>query len=398
MVSRKRKYLYWIGGFILVFFILPNTINFKEREAFSESSRLKESKELIVKNDSVLITPGKYYQRGGFYTFFFGEKNRNLWVTPVKVQLLNSDTLKGGLIPYAIGGSQQTISVRVKDTTGKHWVLRSVNKDQQNALPGPLRYSILRPVFRDQVAAMNPYSPLVVSVLAGAISIAHCHPKLYWVPYNPNYGRYNNTIAGRLVYLEELIDTTWAGSDEYPGADDIVGTDDMEEIHEKNKTPVDTLLYLKIRLFDMLVCDWDRHEAQWRWALVNESGKKIFKPIPKDRDMALYVFDEGILSYLALAINPKFQSFRSGYKNVWGLTKQAGHLDKLILKSVPKKYFLQLAKEIQSQITSTVIERAFKTYPPEIYQLAGKRHRDVLASRLQKLPGAAETFYKLINK
>lgn len=396
--TRRRKYLLWIGVFLLIFFVLPNIVNFREQKFFSEERRLKEARNLTtIRSDVVDVIPGEYYKRGALHHFFFGKKNRDIWTTPITAKVLHLDTMSGGLKPYEIGGSQQTISVRLTDSSGRHWVLRSVNKDQQNALPKILRHSALRFMFRDQVASMNPYAPLVAASLAESADLPHLNPQLFWMPYNERHGEYNEKIAGRLVYLEEHLDTTWHHSPVYKSVIDIVDTDDMDEISQKQQTTLDTLLYLKTRLFDMLICDWDRHEDQWRWALVDSGEKQFFMPIAKDRDMALYVFDEGVFSHITLTINHKFQSFRTKVASVEGLMYQSKKLDKQILKGVDKAQFINTAKQLQQQITDVEMQRAFQLYPPKVKQQFAAEHMQILTSRLQQLTSIAGEFWKLIN-
>jgi hypothetical protein len=395
----KRKYLYWLAAFLLIFFILPNVINFREQKFFSEEERLKEARISNVNGSGFIQKiPGEYYKRGEVHYFFFGKKNRDIWTTPVAAKMLNLDTTKGGLTPYDIGGSQQTISIRLKDSIGRHWVLRSVNKDQQNALPKLLRHSALRFMFRDQAASMNPYASLIAASLAEAVQLPHCNPDLYWMPYSGKYGEYNQKIAGRLVYLEEHLDTSWSHQGVFRSAVDIVDTDDMLEMQQKQKISIDTMLYLKTRLFDMLICDWDRHEDQWKWALIDSAGRKYFMPIAKDRDMALYVFDEGIMSNLTLAINNKFQSFRDKFASVDGLMHQSKKIDKKFLKGIPRQNFINVARELQTQLSTVAIESAFQQYPPEVRNRFASQHQEILISRLKHLTTVAEEFYKLINE
>jgi len=378
-----------------MFFVLPNMINFRERKFFSDDLRLETARKITSQHsDTVKVVPGEYYKRGELHQFFFGKKNRDIWSELIEIKACNLDSLKGGLIPYDIGGSQQTISVRLKDAAGRHWVLRSVNKDQQNALPELLRHSALRFMFRDQVASMNPYAPLVVANLAQSAQLPHCNPELFWFPYNEKYGSYNNKMAGRIVYLEEHLDTTWNHHQFFGNAIDIINTEDMLK---RQDIPVDTMLYLKTRLFDMLICDWDRHEEQWRWALVDSGGKKCFIPIAKDRDMAMYVFDEGLLSHITLAFNNKFQSFREDVSSVDGLMHQSKTIDKKILDGVLQSTYIAAANELQKQLTESAINEAFQQYPPEIRKQFATEHQRILSSRLAQLKDVAITFCKLVN-
>jgi hypothetical protein len=398
MFRNKRKYLYFLGLFILVFYILPNVLNFRERKFFSETNRLEIARQHTANAKGfVKIIPGEFYKRGDMYKWFLGEKYRELWTTAETFKVFSYDTVKGGLSPFETGGSQQTISIRLRDTTGRNWVLRSVNKDQQNVLPWWLQKSIVRPVFRDQVAAMNPYGARVVASLAGSIGLPHLNPELYWMPYVEKHGQYNERIAGRLVYLEEYPDSTWQNDSSFSAPLKFLGTDDLEQIKKDQKITIDTLLYLKTRLFDMLINDWDRHQDQWKWALVNRNGKQVYLPIARDRDIAFYIFDEGIISRLAIGANNKFQSFRKEFDDVSGLMKQSKRMDREILKGIPQQTFITLAKEIQSQLQGQSITNAFSEYPSSAHQKFGKLHEEVLRSRLTQLPSVAAKFHQLIN-
>jgi hypothetical protein len=398
MFRNRRKYIYFLLIFFLVFYILPNLLNFREKRFFSEKHRLAEARQKTSNlRDSVKIIPGEYYERGNAYQWFFGKKYREFWTIAETFPVFSYDTIKGGMIPFEEGGSQQTISIRLRDTTGRSWVLRSVNKDQQNALPWWLRKSIVRSVFRDQVAAMNPYSAKVVASLAASLRLPHLNPQLYWMPYVEKHGNYNERIAGRLVNLEEYLDSTWQNDTAFGMPLKFLGTDDLEESQKNHEIAIDTLLYLKTRLFDMLINDWDRHKDQWKWALVEKDGRKVYQPIARDRDMAFYIFDEGIISRLTIGANKKFQSFRKEFDDVSGLMKQSRAMDKQLLNSVPQHYFTALAKEIQLQLQPQVIVLAFQQYPSSIYQKVGRVHENILRTRLIQLPSVATKFYRLVN-
>lgn len=399
MFGNRRKYIYFLLIFLLVFYLLPNLLNFRERKFFSEKHRLEEAKKATSDiRDSVTIIPGEYYERGATYQWFFGNKYRDFWTTPETFRVFSYDSVNGGMIPFETGGSQQTISIRLRDTSGRSWVLRSVNKDQQNALPWWLRKSIVRSVFRDQVAAMNPYGARVVASLAQSLNLPHLNPQLYWMPYVEKHGEFNERIAGRLVNMEEYLDSTWQSDTAFGKPIAFLGSDELAESQKKQGITVDTLLYLKTRLFDMLINDWDRHKDQWKWALVEKNGRKVYQPIARDRDMAFYIFDEGIISRLTIGANNKFQSFRKIVDDVSGLMKQSKKMDKELLESVPVQYFTAMAKEIQTALQPQVITTAFRQYPPSIYQRFGKQHEEILRIRLSQLPAVATKFHSLINE
>jgi hypothetical protein len=184
----------------------------------------------------------------------------------------------------------------------------------------------------------------------------------------------------------------------FGSAKDIVDTDEMFKMHSEQKIPVDSALYLKTRLFDMLISDWDRHPGNWEWALTVDEGQKIFEPIPKDRDNAFFQFDEGLLSHITSLFVPKFQSYRKKFGKVSGLMHQSQDLDKKILSVVDKKDFRRAALEIQEALSDKQITTAFEQYPPKIYDMIGKEHEEILKARLEQLPDVADRFYELIHK
>jgi hypothetical protein len=390
-----------IAGLVLIVFVLPNTINFRERDAFSQDKRLEWAAQYYHINavpDSITEAPGEWYDRGGVHPVFFGEKYRDIWSTPVKVRVLKYDEIKGGLRPKRIGGGQQTFSVDLFDPDDREWAVRSVNKDQSKALPKPLRWTVFRFMFRDQAASMNPYGALVLPPMADAIGIFHTDPVLVFVPYDESKKEFNDLLAGRMALLENDADGSWEGSDYFGNPSKIDDTEKMMERAKEKGYAMDTVMYAKSRLFDLLISDWDRHEGQWDWALVEVDGQEVYRPIPGDRDMALYKFNQGLFPHITLLINNKFQSFHEDFGSVRGLTKQSRDMDSRFLESISLPQMIALAEEIKASITDEVIHEAFLRYPPEIYEKVGQEHEAIMRARRDKLPEAAREFWELMEK
>jgi hypothetical protein len=392
--------MYWLGGFLVLMFVIPNTTNRRERRAFSDERRLEKAKEIYDQDkvpDSVIVVPGDFYRRGAVAKVFLGEKHRKLWTVPVKVKVFDYE--KRDLKPVDFGGGFQTTSIKLEDSKQRKWSLRSMNKDHQTVLPGVLRITGLRYLVRDQAASLNPYGHLAIPVLAKALDIIHVSPELVLVPYDKRQGKYNERMAGRIAYLEANPGGSWSDSRKFDNADDIVDTEKMLEAMKKSDhAEVDTMLYLKNRLFDMLIGDWDRHPGNWEWGLTETNGKKIFAPIPKDRDNAFSIYNEGLVSHIMSIFQPKFQTYRKNIRNVRAMMHQSKTLDKTILHGVDASQFKHAAREIQEQLTDKVILTAFEQYPPEIYSLAGAEHAEILRARLKQLPEVAAEFHKLVNR
>ena len=397
----KIKVLFWAAAFYLGFFLLPNLFNTREEKAFSDTIRLREAQNdyhIEEIEDSVAIVPGKFYKRGKFVKSILGSNYRELWQQEVNVPVLDMRTIHGGLSPEEFSGGQQTIGIEAEDSLGRVWSIRSVNKDQAQALPGFLQRTILRPMFRDQSSSLNPYGSLVVSDLAEAIDIHHPNPQLYFFPYTPGFGKFNERMAGRLVTLVEEVDEGWSGESKFGNAASILDTDEMWQKVDSLNIPIDTTLYARSRLFDMLISDWDRHEGNWKWALNEKGENPVIEPIPVDRDMALYKFGDGVLNKSVLLFLKKFQSFEPEYGSIKGLMFQSEDIDVAILGGIEKEELIKQAEFIQEQLDDETIEAAFENYPSVVYSSLGQEHINILKQRLEKLPKVAAEFYELIQK
>lgn len=382
--------------FLMAFAIVPNLFNSAEQKAFSEDVRLN----LAQKNygakqlgDSARVVPGSYYKLNYFKKLVLGVSYRDVWQQEIRVSVLNLK--ENNFTPVAFTGGLQTIGIKVKDDAGLLWSVRSVNKDQAVALPRYLHFTVLRPMFRDRACSMDPFGGLAVAKFSQALKLHSLDPKLYLFPYDGRLGKYNTRMAGRLVTLQRR----WDVGEQYLNNErlTIVNTEKALALFSNKKASIDTSLYLRSRLFDMLISDWDRHNGNWRWLLKKSSGKYILVPIAVDRDMAFYNFGEGIVNHIALLVDSRFQSFTPEFANIKGLMKQSKHLDIAFLKGVEKHYFMREVETIQKSLSVKAIHDGFKTYPESAYKLIGKSHQSILKKRLEQLPKVAGEFYELIN-
>lgn len=386
---------------LIIGIILPNILGEREKAHYSDELRLSSAKEHFHEqylSDSITLAPASYYdERSAFYTFLFGEKYRKIWGTKISVPVFTFLDSAYQYKCYDLGGGQQTIGIDLQDEKGRVWTVRSIDKDQSKALHPWLRYTIIRPIIRDGAAAMNPYGAFVADDLAAAAGILHTNPRLVFIPYTENLKEIcNQRMAGRLALIEEdLHKEGWKDDPPFPDVKQLVKTSDMyEELFRHENRSIDTTGYLKARLLDILISDWDRHEGQWVWALKGE----VYHPIPVDRDMVFYLFDDGWINRLLLLFNDKFQSFYPEFKNVPGYIRNSLTLDLPLLKGVPEKRFVEQAEELQHDLTDQQIDSAFRDYPPTVYEKVGKQHATILKQRRSKLKIAAKEFFTAINK
>src|ERR1700761_5927373 len=124
------------------------------------------------------------------HRFLLGENYRSLWATPVTVKVFHISKEKGGLKILQLGGGMQTKSLRLQDSTGQEWVLRTIQKYPEKVLPANLRPTIAKDIVQDQISAEHPFAALTVPILAEALGIPHAHPKVVYMPDDPALEKY----------------------------------------------------------------------------------------------------------------------------------------------------------------------------------------------------------------
>lgn len=395
------RFILFVILFFIIGVILPNIFNRQEKAHYSNEVRHSKAKEHYHENnlnDTITIAPASYYDnRSAFHKTFFGEMYRDIWDTKISVPVFKVQDSVHQYTCYDLGGGEQTIGIDLLDEDGRVWTVRSIDKDQSKALHPWLRITILRPIIRDGAAALNPYGAFVADDLAEAAGILHTNPQIVFMAYSEDLKEEcNYRMAGRLALIEEdLHKEGWKDNPPFPDVVHLVDTEDMyEELFRNEHRSIDTIEYLKARLLDILISDWDRHEGQWVWALKDQ----VYQPVPIDRDMVFYFFDDGWINQLLLLFNSKFQSFHPDYINVSGYIQNSLTLDSRLLKNVSEKKFIEQAEKLQHDLTDQEIDRAFKDYPPAVYKKVGLQHASVLKQRLSKLEIAAKEFFAAINK
>jgi hypothetical protein len=349
------------------------------------------------------VIPGKEYEAGWLYKIFFGEHWRKLWTTPVKVEVLDLEHFAGGLTPYQKGGGLQTKSLKFKGNDGRIWKFRSINKDPKKILPPEIRESVAADIVQDQISSSNPVAPMIVAPFLDAVGIMQAVPKLVLLPDTEVLGEFRQEYGGLLgmieIHPDERDDEDIVEKDlSFDEADKIISTYSLlARLEKKRKQKIDDKEFLKARLIDVFLGDWDRHTDQWRWARFEIEDSKIWYPIPRDRDQAFAKYD-GMLPTIAEYIVPQLTHFDYTYPQAEDITWNGRFLDRRFLTELDKPIWDSVTNFVVSKLTNDVIEKAVKQLPPEYYNKAGEELVTKLKSRRDLLPEISDEFYELVNE
>jgi hypothetical protein len=340
--------------------------------------------------------PGPHYHAGGLHELFLGSEYRNLWTTPISVQLLDLDTFAGGLRAVSKGGGQQTKSLLLVGENGREYFFRSVDKDPSATLPAELRGTVAGTVVRDQTSSAFPTAPLVVDRLLSAAGIPHGQSRLFVLPRHRRLGEFQDEFTGLMGILEDRIGGEADSAAHWRGAREIITSDTLfARVDRSANDRVDSRALLKARLFDLMIGDWDRHSDQWVWARFSDSQPRSWVPIPRDRDQAFVKYD-GFLLGIARTRAPQLTNFGPDYPYIAGATWNGRDLDRRFLVDLEWPEWKAAASELQARLTDPAIEAAVKELPDSHYTLEGKSLAAALRTRRDRLQDAARRYYLLL--
>lgn len=351
----------------------------------------------LVPGDTVLATPRGRYDAGPMVRWVMGDGHRELWPLPVEAPVLDLETYAGGLTPLRLGGGQQTTSLRFRGADGHLYTFRSIDKEGARVLDPLLRRSLAADVLEDRISALMPLSAMVVAELLDAGGILHPNPELVVLPDDPALGEFRERLAGMLGWIEEHPDEVDDGEPGFAASSRVVGSDRLlERLEERYDNRVDARNYLRARLVDALVGDWDRHPGQWRWAgFENEEGHFVFEAVPEDRDWALTRLD-GMTAVFTGSIWPHYVTFDGDYPSAFRASWSARVLDRRILPLLSWQEWEAEVSSLTDALTDSVIRRAVGTLPAKYRARIGEELTRNLTSRRDDLRRFAREHYELL--
>ncbi len=348
------------------------------------------------------IYPKEVTSKSDPYKFFFGRHYRRVYSTDIEADVLDFSTFQGGLSPLKMGIGHQTKNLRLTDSKEREYSLRSVKKSatqfiqhiafKNTYIVDEFTNSFTEKFLMDFYTTSHPYYPLAIDKITTPLNIYHVKPKLFYVPKQEKLKEYNEFFGDELYLLEEY--PTIAHKDGFFGnPHQVVSTEEMlVNTQENNRVSIDKEAYIRTRIVDMLIGDWDRSSDQWRWGEYKTDTATVYRPIPINRSQAFPRYD-GLLFKIIMG-TPAFkhmQDYKGEIKNVKWLNRKAYALDLAILESSDIELWQKQVEFVQHQLTDQIIEQAFHTIPKEtksdneqliISQL--KQRRDQLAETVHE--------------
>ena len=372
----KPSLTFLLLGIAIAGFAQDKTFNRQQLDEYTKDS-------IVVKVHPVYDSVSSLHRK------LIGENYRKDWAIPVKVPVIRVSVFQGGLTPVKEGGGFESKSLRMVDKTGKEWIIRSVEKSPDKLLPEELRETFARDLLEDALSQQHPFSALIVPPLAAAVGVPHATPVIGVVAKNPNLGQYNKFFAGIVCLVEERE----------PGGKSDNTPKTMGNLLESNNTRFDGVEFLKARMLDLLIGDWDRHEDQWRWAVDKDGKSKMYTAVPRDRDQVFHL-NEGLLPSLAALpwVDPQLQDFSADIKHVKYAIFKTNFMNAYPDAQFSHARWMEIANQFKAAETNEVLEAGLQRLPVEILKLRHDEFLKKLKQRRDRIPAAMDEFYHFIYK
>lgn len=372
--------------------MLKNLITFCVVSAIASISYGQTTSNLAVPRfkDSVIVqVHPSYNDVSKIHRWLFGENYRKEWAMPVKLPLIKVSEVFGGLKPLREGGGMQSKSLRLADKSGKEWVIRSVEKTPDKLLPANFQGTIAIDWLDDALSSQHPFSALIVPPLAQAADIPHSTPIIGVVADDEALGAYRKKFANTVCLLEERE----------PGGESDNTVKALGKVMADNDNHFDGIAFLRARLLDLLLADWDRHEDQWRWLDKQKGNGKMYVGVPRDRDQVMHV-SQGLFPSVAAVsfINPAFDDFGGTIPRPKYSIYKTRFIKPYTDAQIPYEEWMRVTREFVAAETDQVLEAGLRRLPEAVYKL---RHDELLAKlkeRRNNIPAAMDNYYRFINR
>lgn len=336
-------------------------------------------------------------KRGKFYDMLWGKHYRDLYYTPITVRSTSLRSSFGRVEETDL--ANDFYGLYIKSSTGRSYLLKPIGGSSSFLKSDFFREMYNKKDFEDTYldkfigdayTIINPYGFLASDYMAKVVGLNTSDPSLYYIPPRAITDTVmdGSDIQDRLVSICLLPDTV--------SQTNIITTSTLlQRIQADKSHKVDQAMYIRERLFDILIGDWNKIPENWVWIMKPHANDTIYEPVVIDRSHAFTKID-GLLSKQMLSVLAI--GFIADYKDEVGNVKKANKLGfttdvALTAQSTPDEWLKQ-AEYLKYVLTNDVIDEAFTHLPKEIQGVETDEIKRRLKKRRDHLTDTALKYYK----
>ena len=391
-----NDFVFMVNKFLKNIILAFICVSFFPLFCFSQDSVSYKPAVVHSSDTTAIVAANPSLKKSGIKQMLVGKNYRKEWTQPVTVPVLNLQ--QQGLIPEKEGGGKQTKSLHMKDSAGKKWAMRSVQKFPEKVVPEDLKQTVGEKIVADEISASYPYGALSMPVFSKAAGIPYLRDRLTFLPDDTALGKFRDKYKETLVFMEEKEPYEFLGNPDKK-LDGIASEDLIYKLQKKNTNRVDQSAVLRVRLLDNFVMDFDRHEGQWNWLKKDSAGANYYFPVPKDRDQVFFV-NQGLLPKIVSnkSLFPELQGFRAKTKHISTFNRAAQNFDRTYLTELSQEDWSKEIDYFLSTMTDAVIDSALALQPKEIQPYSTHKITSTLKKKRQFFKAQMMEYYRTLSK
>ena len=333
----------------------------------TEGIQLNFNQSYVNDNEACTQYTGPMYPfklKGWFYEYFLGRNYRKLWNKNISISCF--DLERERLTIDRVGGSLRSPDFQLKDTQGKLYMLRPLKKEVH--IPRILRETLYEHVVQDLQSSIFPLGFLLSSTLSSQAGVLSERARLVYVDSDQNAfraWREKRFPSGFYQFVEQPSNYLKDPELRRRGVLEVLSTKDMvNKLENESGYRMNQKNYLKERLFDILIGDWDRPRDQWQWVVVQKADGKVIEPFPIDRQGAFYRSD-GVVSWWRRRqwVNYKLQDYSKRLLVPDPLMVETLSMDHRYTSQLTAQDWKDVVTDLQQRLSSESIDRAIAMLP-----------------------------------
>lgn len=336
------------------------------------------------------------------YNWMWGRHYRHLYTIPIRVPSATIETLGGGM--DIVGQAEGFHGLLLENKRKQLYLLKPLGGStsfleskffREIYNKADFKNTYLDEFLGDAYTIINPYTFLVADYLAKSAGLSFSPSSIYYIPSHMRKDTVadGSDIQDRLVNLINVPDINLRSN--------LYTTEDfLDSLQVSKNYMADQNLYIRERIFDMWIGDWNKTNENWEWQSHTVNDSVIYTPIVIDRNHAFTKVDgvlfKQMLKMLSLDFICNYDSLI--LKDTKKINKLAFALDMAVAGRSDESVWIRQAQEIRKQMTDSLIDSAF-TYLPE-----GVKHDEIelikrkLKRRRLELEAVASQYYRLLQR
>lgn len=363
----------------------------------SDSVGLGEGDSLVRKS----VYPPSAADKSNFYNMLWGEHYRKLYSIPITVPAVSLQTLWGGMKVVEQAADFQGLLLEndraqlclLKPLGGYTTFLES-KFFQEVYNKQVFRNTYLDQFIGDAYTIINPFTFISADYLARASGLNSNNSRIFYLPgYSTTDTVADGTsIGNKLVSIIDVPDFNTRPNILLTGK--LLDTIQVDKSYQVNQE-----LYIRERLFDMLIGDWNKIPENWNWMAHQQGDSLTFDPIVIDRNHAFTKVDGVLFKQMLHVLGLSFiVNYEPSMKSVRKENTLGFSLDMALASQSDLSVWINQARFIRRMLTDAVIDEAFSRLPKEIEDKEIRRIGTIVKQRRDMLEEIAKGYFNQLQR